>query len=333
MCSSADGRTAGTGSFPDARSASSAGRDIRNGGNTPAPEPAAAGRTDAADSYRHPRGTRAAGDSGAHRSRGRRLLNPRARRPRRRRQLLVAGARPLLADAASGNTITAATLAFVESRVGCSHHSVCQLIAVTGDLIECADSKTRRNGSRTRWKYKQLRAHTLAQSFCHSTRLGRCSVGKHDGEFLASEPGNPVPADSQAAVDARDELPQHLIPDLVSMAVVDPLEVIEVAHHDTQGPAQAAGTLDFARELLLEVVPAASARQLIDARQHAVVVQRPLQGGRKIGDAPRNCQMRPEVFAPRIAWHPVVGPRAQSFRLQRITCAAHEDDVGSRARG
>jgi len=48
--------------------------------------------------------------------------------------------------------------------------------------------------------------------------------------------------------------------------VVDALEVIDVGHQDGQRPAEAGGPLDFARKLLLEVMPATGARQLINSR-------------------------------------------------------------------
>ena len=83
--------------------------------------------------------------------------------------------------------------------------------------------------------------------------------------------------------------------------VVDSLEVIDVGHQHGQWPAEAPGSRNFARKLLLEVVPASGARQFINSRQHAVVAHRQLQRGRKIGDAACGRHVCQEVLATRIA--------------------------------
>ena len=62
------------------------------------------------------------------------------------------------------------------------------------------------------------------------------------------------------------ELLQYLISDLMPMLVVDALEVIDVGHQDGQWPAEAGCPLNFARKLLLEVVPACGTRDLIKSR-------------------------------------------------------------------
>src|SRR6266436_3547553 len=120
------------------------------------------------------------------------------------------------------------------------------------DVIECADSETRRD-------------RDVAELI--RERFGRRGVGKDDGELVTAEPRDPVSPETQPVTDAMAELPQYLISNLMPMLVVDALEVIDVGHQDGQWPAQAGGPLDFARKLLLEVVPACGTRDLVKSRQ------------------------------------------------------------------
>ena len=65
---------------------------------------------------------------------------------------------------------------------------------------------------------ERFRADTLAQPVGHRARFGRRSVGEHDGEFIAAEPGDPVSLKTQAATDATAELFQYLISGLMPVS-------------------------------------------------------------------------------------------------------------------
>src|SRR5690349_16924189 len=98
-------------------------------------------------------------------------------------------------------------------------------------------------------------------------------------------------------IETRAELAEHLVSGLMSVAIVDLLEVIDVGHHQRERPAEPRGALDFARKLLLEEPAAARSRELVDGRKDAIVRERQLQGGRETHDPARCRQMRPELFA------------------------------------
>src|SRR2546430_14944710 len=110
-------------------------------------------------------------------------------------------------------------------------------------------------------------------------------MGKHDGELVTAEPRDPVSSETQPVTDAMAELLQDLISDLMPMLVVHALEVIDVGHQDGQWPAEAGCPLNFARKLLLEVVPASRTRDLTKTPKQVGLAHRHLQRGCKIGAA------------------------------------------------
>src|SRR5580698_443229 len=191
-------------------------------------------------------------------------------------------------------------------------------------MLQGANTEAGGNRNPLRPDVEVRRPDALAQTFGNHSRVSGGRVREYNHKLLAAEPGNPVLAQPQIATDARDELFQHLVTNLVAVLIVHELEVVDVAHHQRQRPLESDGALDLTGKLRLEEGSTSRAGQLVNSRQHAVVTQCELQRSREIGYAPGNREMSPEVLAARITRHTVVSTRTQGFRLLQLIAVADE---------
>src|SRR5262245_9459959 len=105
---------------------------------------------------------------------------------------------------------------------------------------------------------------------------------QHHCELFAADARYPILTESQSVDDAVGKLTQHFIADGVSVGVIDLLEMIDVARDERERMAQAYRACDFARELVLEETPTATASELVDRGENSIVGQRELQ---RLGEA------------------------------------------------
>jgi hypothetical protein len=94
--------------------------------------------------------------------------------------------------------------------------------------------------------------HQLANLLGEGEGVLAIDLREHDGELLA-----PVPSEQILAPDLllhrRGQLLEHVVARQVPVGVVDLLEVVEVEHHQRQGPPVAVGAGDLALQGLEEV--------------------------------------------------------------------------------
>src|SRR6185437_12254984 len=196
-----------------------------------------------------------------------------------------------------GHAIASGALALVECGVRGSDQDARRDVLIAAVGRESGDSQAYGDTQGPRVRLAGSEADALAQAAGDEERLGDRDFGQHDRELLTADPRHPVLAEAQPVCEPGGELPQHLVADLVAVRIIHRLEVIDVAHEERQRATQPHRALDLARELVLEEAAAATARQLIDGRQNAIVRHRQLQCGRETRDAPGGRQVRPELLA------------------------------------
>ena len=129
---------------------------------------------------------------------------------------------------------------------------------------------------------------------------GARQIGQHDAELVAAQPRHHVFV-AQHARQARPDLLQQLVAEVVAERVVDLLEVVEVDQHHAEGPADGARALDRVGELELEEQAVRQTRERVVERLVFVLglflcelVGRLLQRVRALEHLPREHQRRGE---------------------------------------
>src|SRR5882672_290807 len=141
-------------------------------------------------------------------------------------------------DTCRGYPIASISLAVVEAAVcGAKHFVDCaQAVEMTGLRSRGADAHRDADlsGARGNW----LGAHGATDAGRHRFRSFKPGIRQHHDELLAAGAGDPI-AFPKHRSHANDESAQHFVAHGVSEAVVDALEVIQVAHQQRQGTARA----------------------------------------------------------------------------------------------
>ena len=92
-------------------------------------------------------------------------------------------------------------------------------------------------------------ATAVAQALGERRRARKVGLDEQHGELLAAEPRRDVDH-AHAFPQAVGEGPQHLVPDLVAVPVVDALEVVEVGEDERERLAEALGAAQLGVERL-----------------------------------------------------------------------------------
>ena len=81
------------------------------------------------------------------------------------------------------------------------------------------------------------------------TPIGFCQVARHDHhELLAAKPAGEIDA-ARVAANPCGELPQHRVPGIVAMAVVDRLEMVDVDQQQRKRLAAPRGVIEQRGEM------------------------------------------------------------------------------------
>src|SRR5581483_4958396 len=102
--------------------------------------------------------------------------------------------------------------------------------------------------------------------FREGVGLGAAGVGKHDNELVASDPGSEI-AGAQPLLNRSGDGLQGSIATLVSVGVVDRLEVVQVEQQERERFAVAVGSGDLPLELAAKVPSVGKASEIVGLRE------------------------------------------------------------------
>ena len=89
---------------------------------------------------------------------------------------------------------------------------------------------------------------------------GQFGLGQNHGEFLASEARGDIPA-FHATLEGRSHEPEHLVPDEMTVGIVELLEIINIRQQDAKRAAVFLGFLQYALQRRIEGLAIGNFRQ------------------------------------------------------------------------
>ena len=185
---------------------------------------------------------------------------------------------------------------------------------------------------------ERLRGEALLYALRKASRAVEFGGSEQDRELLAAYAPRKV-ACAQLRAQDFGEMAQHLVADRVAPAVVDRLEVVEIAHHHGRAGAAIAHMRELRRDTCHEMAAVRQLREAIGAREFLQLGFDPLAIGNVRDEAVPDRRAVGEPLRPRIALAPAQAllrqlyakfqvPRREMRRRVLERCAARVEIVG-----